>query len=1195
MVVISRKRSLPFLLGIGALICVAEGFVGMYRIIPVTTERIVQSSVEVLTPAHGKTRHRHPLTASSLHASVQEHQSKTLPIAVSKISSQEIHEMASFVCVSLLQSVMAKAMAQDGDGESMDLEALERLTSALQTIQKSDDKEISSSLSSSAVAIGEISGVATEAKPPSIKELEKEPLTMKTEPAQQEPPPLAVETPQEEESITSALVDEGWNEYGQDQSPPSPEFREEGFYDDEFDHEPRVPFREKEFDIFPEGSVPLPRAASTFVVSPLEVVASNVVPLRPGSIPRKKPELSVPGDGETKISINEEEPKQLEVVKEEKIEAFLEEEKVELLEPPKEEKVKDFQEKETDTVFDASKAWDLDEILASTKAAAEETPQQKDEVFLEKQTDIVFEASKAWDLDEILASTKDVAEDATAQAQKNDEELAQRKFLQERLKIDAQKMVSDASRAEELFRRKLLQRRFEMTALETTDASLEDEADSIHDIPIDSKDEMKIELAGMAAQNMADELFHRSLLKQRIEYEKAVATTARNAMQQKMEERFQRKLLAAQLEISARELATSLSVEEIKTKKADELFQRRLLARKLEYDYATLEMQRKKGDDLFRRKLLESTIAYEAARLEKELVHSYMEETIRQKKTNELFRRQLLAKKFEFDSAALKMQRKKDDELFRRKLLEMNIAYEAARIEKELLESSSSVEKFEYAFRAIEMIMEEQDASKANSKMIEHVVEKCTESEEKRDEVVPSAIVDEELTVESEDNEEMTEPTESEIQESIDLSDRDNAIPDEDKVTPKQSKNDRYQSNQSDDWVSSLPTFTQQRYASEARISHSFQFREFNPTGWSVNNHFQTIVGTLYRKEAMYSRGAVNDAGILLDILGVTKLSDEARIPIEEFQWDKRYRVETNDGDFYVADWKYAKGQGENDENPICLICHGLESCSDSKLVKEIAIACNENGIDAACLNFRGCQDSAGSCNLTPRAYHMGFTDDLQQQVEEIHARNPDRRIYLSGFSLGAGVVTNFLTQLGPKAYDYNICGAAVNAVPFDCTKSYNALNGPGFTRTVYGDRLLKSMKTRMGKQYDQCGFPFEKSKIEECETIMDVENLLICPVFGFDDAFDYYNKVKTVDKLQKVCVPQFIIQARDDPFFRGMGEVSTTDDMPLRIQYTDYGGHCGYILHQREPDEKNCKTSWMPRQLARFFAHIEEERGAEN
>jgi len=350
----------------------------------------------------------------------------------------------------------------------------------------------------------------------------------------------------------------------------------------------------------------------------------------------------------------------------------------------------------------------------------------------------------------------------------------------------------------------------------------------------------------------------------------------------------------------------------------------------------------------------------------------------------------------------------------------------------------------------------------------------------------------------------------------------------------------------------------------------------------------------------MYSKGAKEDMGTFLDIVGVPSMAtdDESRRPLEEFEWDERFRVETKDGDFYVADWKYARSSQKIDnasatkeENPVCLICHGLESCSDSEIVKEIAIACNLHGIDAACLNFRGCHDSGGSCNLTPRGYHLGFTDDLMLQIEQIHSQNPNRRIYLSGFSLGAGVVTKLLGELGPKAYEYNVCGAAVNAVPFDCGQNHMAINGPGITKSIYGDRLLASMKTRLSKQYDQGGFQFDKDEIEKCKTIMDFENLCIAPIFGFDDAFDYYEKVKTIDKLHKVCVPQYVIQAKDDPFFKGLEQVNNDESIPINVQYTEYGGHCGYILHQRQDDEVGSKTSWMPRQLGRFFQHLEKTR----
>ena len=417
----------------------------------------------------------------------------------------------------------------------------------------------------------------------------------------------------------------------------------------------------------------------------------------------------------------------------------------------------------------------------------------------------------------------------------------------------------------------------------------------------------------------------------------------------------------------------------------------------------------------------------------------------------------------------------------------------------------------------------------------------------------------------------------------------------------------------------------QGRYALAAKVSHSFITREFQPAWFATNHHFQTIIGALFRKDSMYSRSI----SVLLDLAGVTNSNKGSEsLLLDHFTWDKRERMKTPDGDFFDVDWSLVNSKDDN--NPVCLICHGLEryvclyylipffkhiflfpfivvliinllafiylyllilfflSCSDSEIAQELAIACNNANIDAACINFRGCSDKGAECNLTARGYHMGFTDDLLQQITNIHSNNPNKRIYLSGFSLGAGVVTKLLADLGEDAYRYNICGAAVNAVPFDASQSTSNLNGKGITKSLYGDRLLKSMKKRIKQQFDNsCDFPFERSKIDECETIMDIENLAIASVFGFDDAWDYYDKCKTIDKLDKISVPQLILQAKDDPFFKGMECPDNNLSFPLRIQYSERGGHCGFVC--QKINEDNSQISWMPTQLGRFFAHVEE------
>ncbi|KAL3916488.1 MAG: hypothetical protein SGILL_005151 [Bacillariaceae sp.] len=136
----------------------------------------------------------------------------------------------------------------------------------------------------------------------------------------------------------------------------------------------------------------------------------------------------------------------------------------------------------------------------------------------------------------------------------------------------------------------------------------------------------------------------------------------------------------------------------------------------------------------------------------------------------------------------------------------------------------------------------------------------------------------------------------------------------------------------------------------------------------------------------------------------------------------------------------------------------------------------------------------------------------------------------------------------------------------------------------MYGNRLLRSMKERMHQQYDLCEFPFEREEIDKCTSILDMENLVIASAFGFDDAWDYYDKCKTTDVLDQVCVPQYILTALDDPFFRGIQFPENDPSLPIRIHYTRYGGHCGYIFQTEETG----RISWMPTQLARFLDHVE-------
>ena len=241
------------------------------------------------------------------------------------------------------------------------------------------------------------------------------------------------------------------------------------------------------------------------------------------------------------------------------------------------------------------------------------------------------------------------------------------------------------------------------------------------------------------------------------------------------------------------------------------------------------------------------------------------------------------------------------------------------------------------------------------------------------------------------------------------------------------------------------------RYQTEvaAPLASSFEPSTFRPFPVFSNQHVQTIVATFLRQvpeiNYFYSIGDT--------IRGVVRAQNEPR---RQF-WNKRERMDTPDGDFFHVDCKLHPA---DESKGMVVLCHGLESNSDSNLSRDMAQAYYNKGLDVACLNFRGC---CGNVNDLLGGYHLGFTDDvlhfLDVQTSQSSMMTP---IYLSGFSLGANVILKALGEVGMDAVEkYNIQGAAAFCVPYDAERNAPFLGKPGFNQLVYCGNLLKTLRKR--------------------------------------------------------------------------------------------------------------------------------------
>ncbi|HLT33928.1 MAG TPA: hypothetical protein VKZ98_09075, partial [Aquaticitalea sp.] len=95
----------------------------------------------------------------------------------------------------------------------------------------------------------------------------------------------------------------------------------------------------------------------------------------------------------------------------------------------------------------------------------------------------------------------------------------------------------------------------------------------------------------------------------------------------------------------------------------------------------------------------------------------------------------------------------------------------------------------------------------------------------------------------------------------------------------------------------------------------------------------------------------------------------------------ERERITLSDGDFMDLDWSYSKEKS----NKIILGFHGLEGHGQRPYVTGVAKLFNDNGMDAVCVNFRGC---GGEDNLLYRSYHSGATEDLEEVIKHVLSTN---------------------------------------------------------------------------------------------------------------------------------------------------------------------------------------------------------------
>ncbi|WP_027137324.1 YheT family hydrolase [Gaetbulibacter saemankumensis] len=264
-----------------------------------------------------------------------------------------------------------------------------------------------------------------------------------------------------------------------------------------------------------------------------------------------------------------------------------------------------------------------------------------------------------------------------------------------------------------------------------------------------------------------------------------------------------------------------------------------------------------------------------------------------------------------------------------------------------------------------------------------------------------------------------------------------------------------------------------------------------------------------------------------------------------------RERITLSDGDFLDLDWSYAKEKSSK----LIILLHGLEGHGQRPYLTGTAKLFNKNGIDAVCVNFRGC---SGEDNLKFRSYHSGATEDLEDVINHAIHIKKYTHIYIKGISLGANMLLKYLGERSELPVEIK-AGIAVS-VPTDlngsCQELMKLKNRP------FSNRFLNHLKRKLIAKAVK--HPEDLSFDEFCtiNTLRDFDEVYTAKAHGFKDASDYYEKSSCLQFLPNIKTKTLIINALNDSFLSPeCYPVKEAKNNPnLFLEMPKNGGHVGFI-----------------------------------
>jgi len=257
-------------------------------------------------------------------------------------------------------------------------------------------------------------------------------------------------------------------------------------------------------------------------------------------------------------------------------------------------------------------------------------------------------------------------------------------------------------------------------------------------------------------------------------------------------------------------------------------------------------------------------------------------------------------------------------------------------------------------------------------------------------------------------------------------------------------------------------------------------------------------------------------------------------------------------------------------ERELLVVLHGLGGSIASRYMTRALHAALGRGVSCLLLNVRGAGDSSG--NIA----HAGLIDDLALALAAQSLAGYER-VYLLGYSMGGHLALRYVSQ----APDPRVRSVAALCSPLDLAAAMQAMDrgrlNP-YRRYVLGGLAAQFARYAAGAQA-----PISPERARSIRRFFEWDSEVIAPVFGFANAWDYYERCSAANTLDTLAVPALYVGAKSDPMipYDTVSPALRRAGKQLSVVWAESGGHLAFPAQFSlgGPDELSLEAqclSWL-------------------